>query len=95
MHSRIYKLSPYTCSIAKTFTFTPTGAEKLVRHLHKHGIPLALATGSGSAEFELKIDKHRDLFNLFLVRKCNLTIHLNSSQYIFNLDKSLFQATDF
>ena len=57
-----------------------------MRHLHKHGIPLALATGSGSAEFELKIDKHRDLFNLFLVRKCNLTIHLNSSQYIFNLD---------
>ncbi|XP_076435902.1 pseudouridine-5'-phosphatase-like, partial [Babylonia areolata] len=41
------------------------GAEKLVRHLHKHGVPMALASGSNSHSFELKTRNHRDLFSLF------------------------------
>lgn len=42
------------------------GAEKLVRHLHKHNIPIAIATGSSRKLMELKTRKHRDLFDLFL-----------------------------
>lgn len=42
------------------------GAEKLVRHLHKHNIPIAIATGSSKKLMELKTRKHRDLFDLFL-----------------------------
>ena len=30
------------------------GASKLVRHLHAHGVPIALATGSQRRNFELK-----------------------------------------
>ncbi|ELT98115.1 hypothetical protein CAPTEDRAFT_128552 [Capitella teleta] len=41
------------------------GAERLVKHLHSHGIPLALATGSHGEEFELKTSKHQDIFSLF------------------------------
>lgn len=42
-----------------------TGAEKLVRHLHKHGIPMALASGSDRHNFDLKTKNHQELFSLF------------------------------
>ncbi|PVD18767.1 hypothetical protein C0Q70_21319 [Pomacea canaliculata] len=41
------------------------GAEKLVRHLHKHGIPMALASGSDRHNFDLKTKNHQELFSLF------------------------------
>ncbi|KAK3605358.1 hypothetical protein CHS0354_040947 [Potamilus streckersoni] len=41
------------------------GAEKLIRHLHKSKVPIAVATGSDSHGFELKISRHRELFQLF------------------------------
>ncbi|XP_060082649.1 probable pseudouridine-5'-phosphatase [Ylistrum balloti] len=41
------------------------GAEKLVRHLHKQGIPIAIATGSSSRSMRLKTTRHKDLFSLF------------------------------
>lgn len=41
------------------------GAERLVKHLYKHGIPIATATGSHTQSFELKTSKHKDLFSLF------------------------------
>ena len=34
------------------------GVEKLVRHLHKHGIPMSLATGGDSAGFKIKTQNH-------------------------------------
>jgi pseudouridine 5'-phosphatase len=41
------------------------GAERLVRHLHAHNIPIAVATSSGRELYELKITRHNwfDLFN--------------------------------
>ena len=41
------------------------GAEKLVRHLHKKGIPIAVATGSDKHGYELKTSQHKELFGLF------------------------------
>ncbi|XP_076435825.1 pseudouridine-5'-phosphatase-like [Babylonia areolata] len=41
------------------------GAERLVKHLHKHGVPMALASGSNRENFELKTQNHGDLFSLF------------------------------
>lgn len=41
------------------------GAEKLVRHLHKQGIPIALATGGDSVGFEKKTREHGEFFSLF------------------------------
>ena len=42
-----------------------TGAEKLVRHLHKHNIPICVATGSNKAFYEIKTSKHTEFFSLF------------------------------
>lgn len=42
-----------------------TGVEKLIRHLHSHNIPIALASGSDSWGFSRKISSHKELFSLF------------------------------
>lgn len=41
------------------------GAERLLRHLHAHNIPIALATSSSKEMAELKMSSHAELFNLF------------------------------
>lgn len=41
------------------------GAERLIRHLHKHAVPIALATSSSEAMFELKVTKHARWIDLF------------------------------
>ncbi|KAH7943967.1 hypothetical protein HPB52_013825 [Rhipicephalus sanguineus] len=40
-------------------------AERLVRHLHAHGIPIAIATSSKPSSFVLKMTRHRELLALF------------------------------
>jgi len=41
------------------------GAARLVQHLHSSGIPIAVATSTKRANFDLKSAHHRDLFSLF------------------------------
>ncbi|XP_045123710.1 pseudouridine-5'-phosphatase-like isoform X1 [Portunus trituberculatus] len=41
------------------------GAERLVRHLHKHNIPIAIASGGAKDSFDLKTTNHRDFVSLF------------------------------
>ena len=46
------------------------GAERLIKHLHKHNIPIAIATSSTRHEFELKTKKWKHIFNLFHSAVC-------------------------
>jgi pseudouridine 5'-phosphatase len=41
------------------------GVARLVRHLHRHRIPMAIATGSRRRTFTLKISGHPEIFDLF------------------------------
>lgn len=43
----------------------PLGAEKLVYHLHKHNIPIAIASGGAQDSFELKTTNHKELMSKF------------------------------
>lgn len=40
------------------------GAERLIRHLHNHGVPMAVATSSHRTHFDMKTQKYLDLFGL-------------------------------
>lgn len=41
------------------------GAERLIKHLKSHKIPIAVATSSSQESFDLKTAKHKKLFELF------------------------------
>lgn len=40
------------------------GVERLIRHLHANGVPMAVATSSGRRHFNLKTSRHSDVFKL-------------------------------
>ncbi|KAF6262827.1 HAD-like domain-containing protein [Scenedesmus sp. NREL 46B-D3] len=41
------------------------GAERLIRHLHGHQVPIAVATSSHRRHFDVKTQRHGQLFDLF------------------------------
>lgn len=41
------------------------GAERLVRHLHRHRVPIAIATSTKRVNYLLKTAHHPDFFSLF------------------------------
>lgn len=41
------------------------GAKHLVYHLHQHGIPICVASGSAKYNFDVKTASHKELFGLF------------------------------
>jgi len=43
------------------------GAERLLRHLSQHGVPMALATSSNRRHYNMKTSRHVELFSLFKV----------------------------
>lgn len=42
-----------------------SGAENLIKHLHKHKVPIALATSSSADSTVMKTQDHKCLFSLF------------------------------
>jgi pseudouridine 5'-phosphatase len=41
------------------------GARRLTEHLHRHGVPQAVATSSDRRNFEIKTSRHREWFGIF------------------------------
>lgn len=45
--------------------FNLLGAATLIRHLHHHKFPMAVATSSSQKSYEMKAADHKELFKLF------------------------------
>ena len=60
-------LAQYDSSLLKRFTSVDVlpGAHKLVQHLHTHGVPIAVATGSRRKMFLAKMQSLQDMLRYF------------------------------
>ncbi|XP_066156408.1 pseudouridine-5'-phosphatase-like [Euwallacea fornicatus] len=65
-------LDEYYKKIAEELTNPPfmPGAKKLIKHLANHNVPIAIATSSGRAPYDIKTQSHPEIFNLFLHVVC-------------------------
>ena len=52
------------CSTRVMFFIYTAGAAELIKHLHAHNIPMAVATSSKRREYDLKVTRHQELFEL-------------------------------
>ncbi|XP_068203107.1 pseudouridine-5'-phosphatase isoform X2 [Palaemon carinicauda] len=59
--SRVEKQYAYFFPQAKLLP----GADRLVRHLHNHNIPIAIASGGAQDSYELKTTNHKDFVSMF------------------------------
>lgn len=53
--------------------FFIAGAERLIAHLSKHNIPIAVATSSSKESLEVKTKNHQNVFKLFHHIVCGTT----------------------
>ncbi|XP_006341286.1 (DL)-glycerol-3-phosphatase 2, partial [Solanum tuberosum] len=59
------KLDQYTRISLLVLTICPViGASRLIHHLHENGIPICVATGTHTRHFDLKTQRHSELFSL-------------------------------
>ena len=70
MHDKFSTTKKYRLLKLKTFYYYLlrshfSGAERLLRHLHSKGVPIALATSSSRENYELKTQRHKHVFELF------------------------------
>ena len=61
----IYSIHSKCCIFFINILFLKLGAERLLRHLHSKGVPIALATSSSRENYELKTQRHAPIFQLF------------------------------
>lgn len=60
-HKKHKKLAKEVLASAKLMP----GVERLLRHLHKHNVRMALATSSSKDLYDVKTTNHREIFDLF------------------------------
>ena len=66
-----------TCENSNLFA----GAERLLLHLHKHKVPICLATSSDAYNFGLKTTHHTELFAIFHHKVTGELTALHHTQY--------------
>ncbi|ENN78937.1 hypothetical protein YQE_04614, partial [Dendroctonus ponderosae] len=55
------------------YHFKPFGVEKLIKHLAKHKVPIAVATSSSTQALSIKTKNHQHIFKLFHHIVCGTT----------------------
>ncbi|XP_074603339.1 pseudouridine-5'-phosphatase-like [Brevipalpus obovatus] len=55
------EMEPIFQEVFSNVDFMP-GARRLIRHLHQHKIPMAIATSSGTKNYEIKTKKYPEIF---------------------------------
>jgi hypothetical protein len=57
--------SPMCVCVLCSIQLLHAGVERLIKHLHAHKVPIAVATSSHRRHFDVKTQQHGQLFDLF------------------------------